>query len=83
VSWVRFRYEFRFRDDKGVGRDEPFEGGVGGWRSALIARRDLLRAGSTRVRLVRRRRRRDDPWEDLEEAPVPPGRIKSSFGARR
>jgi len=75
VPWIRFRYVLRFRDADGREREEPFEGG-GGWRSALVAGRELLRAGASRVRLVRQRHRRDDPWEDLEEAPVPEGPIK-------
>jgi transcriptional regulator with XRE-family HTH domain len=82
VPWVRFRYVLRYRDGDGLEREEPFEGG-GGWRSALVAGRELHRAGATRVRLVRQRRRRDDPWEDLEAAPVPAGQLKKPFGAGR
>jgi transcriptional regulator with XRE-family HTH domain len=75
VPWVRFRYVLRYRDGDGLKREEPFEGG-GGWRSALVAGHEMLRAGATRVRLVRQRRRRDDPWEDLEGSPVPTGQLK-------
>jgi transcriptional regulator with XRE-family HTH domain len=80
VPWVRFRYVLRYRDGDGLEREEPFDRG-GGWRSALVAGRELLRAGATRVRLARQRRRRDDPWEDLEEAPVPAGQLNTLFGA--
>jgi transcriptional regulator with XRE-family HTH domain len=59
VQWLRFRYAVRFRNGD-VECEEPFEGG-GSWRSALVAGRDLLRAASTRIRLVRQRCRRDDP----------------------
>jgi transcriptional regulator with XRE-family HTH domain len=79
VPWVRFRYVLRYRDRDGLEREEPFEGG-GGWRSALVAGRELIRAGATRVRLVRQRRRRDDPWEDLEGAPLPRGQLVTPFG---
>jgi transcriptional regulator with XRE-family HTH domain len=82
VPWVRSRYVLRYRDGEGLEREEPFEGG-GVWRSALVAGRELLRVGATGVRLVRQRRRRDDPWEDLEEAPVPAGQLNKPFGAGR
>ena len=81
--WIRFRYVVRYRDEDGLEREDPFEG-RGGWRSALVAGRELLRAGATRVRLVRQRRRRDDPREDLDEAPVPEGPInKRDVNGRR
>jgi hypothetical protein len=80
VPWLRYRYVLRYCDGDGLSREEPFEGG-GGWRTALVAGRELLRAGATRVRLVRQRRRRDDAWEDLEEAPVPAGQLNTPFGA--
>jgi hypothetical protein len=77
-SWIRFRYVVRYRNEHGLDREETFEAG-GGWRTALVAWRELLRTGATRVRLVRQRRRRDDPWEELEEAPVPAGRANAPF----
>jgi transcriptional regulator with XRE-family HTH domain len=82
VSWLRFRYVLRHGDGDGREREQSFEGG-GGWRSALVAGRELLRAGATHLRLVRQRRRRDDPWEDLEEASVPEGQRKKPIGSRR
>jgi transcriptional regulator with XRE-family HTH domain len=48
VPWVRFRYVLRYCGKSGLEREETFEGG-GGWRSALVAGRELLRAGATRL----------------------------------
>ena len=76
VPWIRFRYVLRYRDGHGREHQESFEGG-GRWQSALLAGRELLRAGATHVRLVRQRRRRDDPWKDLEDAQMPEGPINN------
>jgi len=78
VSSVRFRHLLRYHDADGLECEEPFEGG-GAWCAALVAGRELLRAGATRVRLVRQRRRWDDPWEDLEETALPEAQLKKPF----